>query len=54
MITEKTRIKGITELKYSNGLELAFHDLYSYMGILADMSGDTCEDFAQRVGLIGK
>ncbi len=28
--------------KYSNGLELQFHDLYSYMGILVvDMSGDT-------------
>ncbi len=34
IIWEKTRIKGITELKYhSNGLGItAFHDLYSYMG----------------------
>ncbi len=27
---------GITEFPHSNGLELQFHDLYSYMGILAD------------------
>ncbi len=45
----KTRIKGITgTLKYSNGLELQFRDLYSYMGILVDMSGDTLRRFRAK------
>ncbi len=50
---EKTRIKGITEfLKYSNGLELQFHDQQLH-GYFSDMSGDTLRRFfAQRVGLI--
>ncbi len=48
-ITEKNTNKGYNRtLKYSNGLGITqFHDLYSYMGILVDMSGDTYEDFAQ-------
>ncbi len=50
---EKTRIKGITELsKYFNGLELQFHDLYSYMGILVDMSDTLRRFLACEVGLI--
>ncbi len=49
MITEKTRIKGITELSnIRNGLEYSFHDLYSYMGILVDMSGDTLRRFRAK------
>ncbi len=53
-ITEKeTRIRYSRTLKYSNGLELQFHDLYSY-GYFSRYVGDTLQDFAQRVGLIGK
>ncbi len=37
----KTRIKGITELKDSESIELQLNDLYSYMGILVDMYRDT-------------
>ncbi len=51
--TENTN-KDNRTLKYSNGLNYRFHDLYSYMGILVDMSGYSAEDFAQRVGLIGR
>ncbi len=50
----KTRIKGGNRtLKYSNGLELQFHDLYSYMGgFRADMSGDALRRFRKGDGLI--
>ena len=45
----KHEIKGYNRtLKYSNGLELQFHDLYSYMGILVDMSGDTLRRFRAK------
>lgn len=48
-ITEKNTNKGYNRtLKYSNGLELQFHDLYSYMGILVDMSGDTLRRFRAK------
>ncbi len=51
-ITEKNTNKGNRTLKYSNGLELQFHD--TVMGILVDMSGDTLRRFHAKVGLIGK
>lgn len=48
-ITEKNTNKGYNRiLKYSNGLELQFHHLYSYMGISVDMSGDTLRRFRAK------
>ncbi len=39
-------------LKYSNGLELQFHDC-TVDGYFSRYVRDTYEDFAQRVGLMG-
>ncbi len=41
---KKTRIKGIANSKYSNGLELQFLTC-TVMGILVDMSRDTLQEF---------
>ncbi len=47
MKSENTN-KGITELSnIHNGLNYS-SDLYSYMGILVDMSGILCEDFSTK------
>ncbi len=49
MKSRKNTNKGyIRTLKYSNGLELQFHDLYSYMGTLLDMSGDTLRKISRK------
>lgn len=41
-LIEKTTVKGYDHiLKYSNGLEMQYHETFSYMGISVELSGDT-------------
>ncbi len=53
-ITEKTRIKGITELSNILTVRITVSDLYSYMGILVDMSGYSAKISRKGLDLIGK
>ena len=48
-VVEKKTVKGYDHiLTYSNGLEMQYHDMYSYMGISVELTGDTLRRYRSK------